>query len=281
MRKEARTLLIAAQTLALSLLTVLPAQAAIHIGAPVPNTGSVISLRTGSQNQSTATQPLFNVRKPTALSSTGTTSIPSTSGNSSIHVGQVYTSGGGSVVSLKHVLNRPQTAPIPIPIPTPTPVPTPAPTPAPVPVLTPSLSPAPSTQPVSIQPATALTPDEQTIVDMVNLERQSAGLKPLRVDLRLVGVAETKALDMQKNHYFAHTSPTYGSPWAMMQMAGLKIQWAGENLAGNKSASAAMAAWMQSPGHRANILEPKFTHIGVGVANGSPYNIYVQEFLQE
>ncbi len=266
MRKETRTLLIAAQTLALSLLTVLPAQAAIHIGAPVPNTGSVISLRTGSQNQSTATQPYYNISKPTAPSSTGTTSIPSTSGNSSIHVSQVYTRGGGSVVSLKYVLNRPQIS-------------TTAPT-SNVPINT-SPSSAPLTQTVTIQPALALTPDEQAIADMVNQERQSAGLKPLRVDLRLVGVAETKALDMQQNHYFDHTSPTYGSPWAMMQMAGLKIQWAGENLAGNKSASAAMAAWMQSPGHRANILDPKFTHIGVGVTNGSPYNIYVQEFLQE
>jgi len=86
---------------------------------------------------------------------------------------------------------------------------------------------------------------------------------------------------MQTNHYFSHTSPTYGSPWAMMELAGLKVQWAGENIAGNNSAAGAMAAWMQSPEHRANILDPKFTHIGVGVAYGSPYNIYVQEFLQE
>ncbi len=87
---------------------------------------------------------------------------------------------------------------------------------------------------------------------------------------------------MADNDYFSHTSPTYGSPFDMMKAEGISYRSAGENIAGNSSASAAMTAWMQSQGHRANILNSNYTHIGVGVAyQASPYNIYVQEFTQE
>ncbi|MFA5246207.1 MAG: CAP domain-containing protein, partial [Pedobacter sp.] len=82
--------------------------------------------------------------------------------------------------------------------------------------------------------------------------------------------------------YFSHTSPTYGSPFDMIKAEGVSYRYAGENIAGNSTASRAMTAWMQSEGHRANILNPNFTHIGLGVAyQASPYNIYVQEFTQE
>ncbi|HBP62693.1 MAG TPA: hypothetical protein DD730_00115, partial [Desulfosporosinus sp.] len=71
-------------------------------------------------------------------------------------------------------------------------------------------------------------------------------------------------------------------PWAMMQQVGITVKWAGENISGNKSVSGSMAALMLSPGHRANILDPRFTHVGVGIAYGSAYgNLYVQEFLQQ
>ena len=120
------------------------------------------------------------------------------------------------------------------------------------------------------------------MVDMINQERTAAGVSPLKVDLRLASVAQAKANDLKANNYFAHISPVYGSPWAMMQQVGLNVQWAGENIAGNDSVGGAMAAFMQDPGHRANILDPRFTHVGVGIAYGSAYgNLYVQEFLQE
>lgn len=283
MNKSKRRILITAQTLALSLLTVLPAQAAILIGGSNQAPGSVVALH--PYYQGTSTQPYYTVTQPTTAvpvyQSRVSSPVYSTPRSTApINIGQVYSTNSGSVVSLKYVLNpQPVTTtasgssvPISTSLASAPTTPVPAPTPAPAP----AMASAPT-----IKPATALTPDEQLIVNMVNQERQNAGLKPLQVDLRLVGVAETKAADMQTNHYFNHTSPTFGSPWAMMQMAGLKVQWAGENIAGNMSAAAAMAAWMQSSGHRANILDPKFTHIGVGAAYGGPYNIYVQEFLQE
>lgn len=120
------------------------------------------------------------------------------------------------------------------------------------------------------------------MVDMINQERIAAGVNPVKLDLRLAAVGRAKANDLKANNYFDHTSPTYGSPWTMMQQVGLTVRWAGENISGNKSVAGSMAALMLSPGHRANILDPRFTHVGVGIAYGSAYgNLYVQEFLQE
>lgn len=143
---------------------------------------------------------------------------------------------------------------------------------------TPSMS---TTLPV-IPSVSILTADEQNMVDMINQERRAVGVNPVKVDLRLGSVGRAKADDMKANNYFDHTSPTYGSPWAMMQQVELTVGWAGENISGNKSVAGSMAALMLSPGHRANILDPRFTHVGVGIAYGSAYgNLYVQEFLQE
>ncbi|MDR3287865.1 MAG: CAP domain-containing protein [Peptococcaceae bacterium] len=145
-----------------------------------------------------------------------------------------------------------------------------------------STSVPPASNPSSVPSATELSADEQEMLNLVNKERAAAGVQPLQIDLRLVAAARAKAADMKTNNYFDHTSPTYGSPWALMQSFGLTVQWAGENIGGNQTVAAAMAAWMQSSGHRENILDPRFTHLGVGVAYGSSYgNLYVQEFLQE
>lgn len=144
---------------------------------------------------------------------------------------------------------------------------------------TPTVPKVPTTSPDS---QLTLTSDEQLIVNLVNQERINAGLRPLQVNYKLVKVARLKAQDMAENNYFSHTSPTYGSPFDMIKAEGVSYRYAGENIAGNSTASRAMTAWMQSEGHRANILNPNFTHIGVGVAyQASPYNIYVQEFTQE
>ncbi len=175
----------------------------------------------------------------------------------------------GNSVSLKNVPTLHSTIPVTT---TPTPVKAPAPAPA--------LSTAP-TAPV-IPPVTVLTADEQLMVDMLNQQRQAVGVNPVKADLRLTAVGRAKANDMKVNNYFNHTSPTYGSAWAMMQQAGITVRWAGENISGNKSVARSMAALMLSPGHKANILDPRFTHVGVGIAYGSAYgNLYVQEFLQQ
>ena len=149
---------------------------------------------------------------------------------------------------------------------------------------TPVKAPAPSTAPTApgIPPVTVLTADEQLMVAMINQQRQAVGVNPVKADLRLTAVGRAKANDMKVNNYFSHTSPTYGSPWAMMQQVGITVRWAGENISGNKSVAGSMAALMLSPGHKANILDPRFTHVGVGIAYGSAYgNLYVQEFLQQ
>ncbi len=111
---------------------------------------------------------------------------------------------------------------------------------------------------------------EREVVRLVNVEREKAGLKSLTHDWELSRVARIKSQDMKDNRYFSHTSPTYGSPFQMMKSFGIKYRSAGENIArGQATPQAVVNAWMNSSGHRANILNPSFTHIGVGyVADG-------------
>ena len=75
---------------------------------------------------------------------------------------------------------------------------------------------------------------------------------------------------MIDHHYFDHQSPILGSPFDQMNKAGISFQFAGENIAGNNSAASAMTSWMNSSGHKANILNPNYTHIGIGVVDGGP-----------
>ena len=91
-------------------------------------------------------------------------------------------------------------------------------------------------------------------------------------------VARTKSTDMSKNNYFSHTSPTYGSPFDMLKTFGISYRSAGENIAqGYTTPEAVVKGWMNSPGHRANILNESYTKIGVGYeANG---NYWTQLFI--
>ena len=119
---------------------------------------------------------------------------------------------------------------------------------------------------------------EQQVVDLTNAERAKSGLPALKVDVNLSKVAREKSSDMQQNNYFAHQSPTYGSPFDMMKKFGITYKSAGENIAmGQKTPTEVVQAWMNSEGHRANILNGSYTHIGVGhVANG---NYWTQQFI--
>ena len=121
---------------------------------------------------------------------------------------------------------------------------------------------------------------EKQVVDLTNAERAKAGLKPLQISNPLMDVAQAKSEDMAKNNYFSHTSPTYGSPFDQMKSAGISYKAAGENIAqGQKTPEEVVQAWMNSEGHRANILNGSFTHIGVGyVADG---NYWTQQFIQQ
>ena len=109
------------------------------------------------------------------------------------------------------------------------------------------------------------------MVRLVNGERSKRGLSPLKIDLELCEVAKFKSQDMIDNNYFSHYSPTYGSPFEMMKNFGIKYIYGGENIAGNSTVKAAHESLMDSEGHKKNILNPDFTHIGVGVKEGSKY----------
>ena len=111
---------------------------------------------------------------------------------------------------------------------------------------------------------------EQEVIRLVNEIREENGLRTLTYDWELSRVARYKSQDMKDNRYFSHTSPVYGSPFQMMKSFGIKYRSAGENIAkGYATPEAVVDGWMNSPGHRANILNSSFTHIGVGyVADG-------------
>ncbi|EPZ48291.1 CAP domain-containing protein [Alicyclobacillus acidoterrestris] len=119
------------------------------------------------------------------------------------------------------------------------------------------------------------------IVNLVNQQRKQNGLSPLKVNTSLDTMAQTKAQDMINENYFDHTSPKYGSPFNMMSTFGIHYTYAGENIAaGQPDAATVMKDWMNSAGHRANILNPNYTEIGVGEAHGGTYGTYwVQEFI--
>ncbi|MDQ7092657.1 CAP domain-containing protein [Desulfosporosinus sp. PR] len=291
MKKTSR-LLVGIQTVLVMTIIAAPAQATVLIGAPQSLSGSVVTLNKtnlgaspstagnvvslGNYGNQPASTPVTVTQTPNSASSQGTQTVtvsyPTANQSPTITIGQP--NQGGNVVSLKNI--NTQSASVPVTI-TPT---TPTTTTPAAPAST-NTSSSTSSLP-AIPTVTSLTADKQQMVDMINQERIAAGVSPLKVDLRLVAVGQAKADDMKANNYFDHTSPTYGSPWAMMEQVGLTVGWAGENIAGNNSVAGAMAAFMQSPDHKANILDPRFTDVGIGIAYGSAYgNLYVQEFLQE
>lgn len=125
-----------------------------------------------------------------------------------------------------------------------------------------------------------LTSDEKEVFGLVNSQRTQNGLSALKIDNEVQRVAKIKAQDLVDNNYFAHESPTYGSPFNMLKSFKISYTTAGENLAGNSSNSAAVTAWMNSSGHRANILNSSFNYTGVGVVSSPKYGkIYVQMFI--
>jgi uncharacterized YkwD family protein/spore coat assembly protein SafA len=122
---------------------------------------------------------------------------------------------------------------------------------------------------------------EVAVLKIVNEQRFSAGLKPLEMDWELERVARTKSQDMADKGYFSHQSPTYGSPFDMMKHFGITYKQAGENIAsGQRTPQEVMDSWMKSPGHKANILKPDYTHIGVGYYRGGSYgHMWTQQFI--
>ena len=125
-----------------------------------------------------------------------------------------------------------------------------------------------------------LTEDEKEVFYLINEQRINAGLVALQIDSELQNVARIKAQDMVDNNYFSHTSPIYGSPFDMIKSFKISYKTAGENIAGNSKNSGAVNAWMNSEGHKANILNNSYNYTGIGVVNSPKYGkIYVQMFM--
>ena len=122
---------------------------------------------------------------------------------------------------------------------------------------------------------------ENEVIRLTNIERAKYGLSSLKANWELSRVARYKSQDMIDSEYFDHTSPIYGDPFTMMTNFGIKYSTAGENIAyGYRTAQAVVDGWMNSPGHRANILNSNFTQIGVGYAKSANGTIYwTQQFI--
>lgn len=130
-------------------------------------------------------------------------------------------------------------------------------------------------QKVTVPLLTEVKQVENEVVRLVNEQRAKNGLRALSNDWQIARVARVKSEEMRDKNYFSHTSPTYGSPFDMMKAFNISYSTAGENIAkGQQTAQAVVTAWMNSPGHRKNILQPNFTHLGVGYtkdARGTTY----------
>lgn len=125
-----------------------------------------------------------------------------------------------------------------------------------------------------------MTTDEKEVFNLINEQRTKNGLQALKVDEEVQRVARIKAEDMVDNNYFSHNSPIYGSPFDMLNSFKVSYKTAGENIAGNSTNSGAVTAWMNSSGHKANILNSNFNYTGIGVVSSSKYGkIFVQMFV--
>jgi uncharacterized YkwD family protein/spore coat assembly protein SafA len=138
-------------------------------------------------------------------------------------------------------------------------------------------------QRITIPDLSATKSIESQVVQLTNKERAKHGLKPLAMDWELSRVARYKSVDMRDKNYFQHNSPTYGSPFDMIKSFGLSYRSAAENIAaGQRTPEEVVQAWMNSSGHRANILNGSLTHIGVGHATGGSYGHYwTQMFISK
>ena len=120
---------------------------------------------------------------------------------------------------------------------------------------------------------------ENEMIKLVNNERFSRGLKPLKPQENLQRVARTHSQDMLEKGYFSHIDPQGRDPFDRMKESEIKFASAGENLAFAPNTNIAQSGLMKSPGHKANILNPDFTRVGIGVIDAGAYGkMFTQEF---
>lgn len=185
-----------------------------------------------------------------------------------------------------------QATPIPSIVPTNEPCNTTfAPDASPAPTQAPQQTAAPSALPTAKPTATrapssdddyttdSISMQEQTAWNLLNADRTANGLSALPLDAELSRIARIKAEDMRYNGYFAHQSPTYGSPSEMLRHFGYAFAAAGENIAHHANITKAQAAFMSSDGHRRNILSSSWTRVGIGICYDAQGYVYVTQLF--
>lgn len=201
-----------------------------------------------------------------------------------LNTGQILDRTSGLIIRVirilpGHSVSSPST-PAPEPIPFPTSASTSAPAPVSDPV--PASNPAPAPAPTPAKPAPAFQPAAsdmtQEMLGYINAERARVNAPPLVLDESLCSGAYLKSKDMGVGNYFSHTSPAYGSPFAMMSSLGIKYQRAAENIAKYTSVSGAHQGLMNSPGHQANILNTNYKKIGLGFYRSGSY-LYITQWF--
>lgn len=120
--------------------------------------------------------------------------------------------------------------------------------------------------------------ERASLLSMINEARAAQGVSPLAGDPRLDAVAEGHSLDMATHHFFSHSSPNSGAPGDRAAAAGLAFRSLAENIAMNQSVAAAHRALLQSPGHRANLLNGDLRRVGLGIVRASD-GIYVTQLF--
>ncbi len=116
---------------------------------------------------------------------------------------------------------------------------------------------------------------KDTLLNLINSERKNASINILEKDTSLYDAAQIKSDDMVKNNYFSHTSPTYGSPFKLLQDLGISYNTAGENIAGNSDIKKAFESWMNSSTHKKNILSTTYNYIGIGITESKTYGYII------
>ncbi|MCM2425899.1 CAP domain-containing protein [Streptomyces sp. RKAG337] len=258
----------------------LASSAALAVGAVAMSSGLLSSLNGGpggitAQGSPGGTRTQPDGSSGPSLPETGYPS-PSTTGRTSVPSSPSTTRGGTpstTPTTPPTSAAAPSTTPAPKVTPTRTPV-TPRPT---TPSATPSPTATPTPKPTPTQDGTAVTA-QAAVLKLVNAERAKVGCSPVTADPSLAKLAQAFSEDMAIRDFFDHTDPDGDTPWDRAKSAGV-TNLGGENIArGQADADAVMTAWMNSAGHRANILNCDYKTLGIGVhyAPGGPW--WTQDF---
>jgi len=200
------------------------------------------------------------------------------SNSTSAYVVRIKSGTWSREIPVKVVPISPRPAPVPTPTPQPTPVPVPRPEPAPAPTPSPAPAPTPVPDPAPVPSDSEASALQAEMLGYINAERAAAGVAALTLDTKLCEGAYLKSKDMAVNNYFSHNSPTYGSPFDMMKNQGISYTRAAENIAKNTSVKGAHTAFMNSAGHRANILNGGYHKVGLGFYQQGNY-LYVTQWF--